>query len=792
MKKTGLLVLIFSFAQFSFAGEGMWLPQLLKSLNEAEMQGMGMKMTAEDIYSVNKGSLKDAIVHFGGFCTSELISGEGLLLTNHHCGYGQIQSHSSIANNYLKDGFWAPSKKEELPNTGLTATFIVRIEDVSETILAGVGDHMDEKESQSIVDKNIAALQKSYVVPSHQEIKIKPFFNGNQYFLFVTTTYRDVRLVGAPPESIGKFGSDTDNWIWPRHTGDFSLFRIYAGPDNLPADYSAQNIPFKPKHFLPISIDGVEEDDFTLVFGFPGRTNEYLSSYAVSQIVDVLDPAKIDIRDKALKIVDAEMRADEGVKIQYASKFARIANYWKKWIGEVQGLKSSGAVAKKQSFEKEFFKKTKTNPEWNTKYSTLLPQMKKLYTDIEPYAFTRDYYNEIFGRNIEILRVMGVVKKLAGYQEKNDLEGFNNYKKRVDGFLADFYKNYSPAIDQKVFASLMEMYFTKVDQQYISEIAQKELDKSNGDFELLATRFFAGSDVISEDRMTALLSASPQKMLAQLKADPIYRFHSSMADLYQEKVNAPYQELNDKIQKLQRKYMKALMEVFPNKRFYPDANSTMRVTYGQVKGYSPSDSVEYEYMTFLDGVMEKYKPGDYEFDVSPKLRELHRKRDYGQYATEDNKMPVCFIGSNHTTGGNSGSPAIDAHGNLIGLNFDRAWEGTMSDINYDPSICRNIMVDIRYVLFIVDKFAGASHLIEEMKLVHPKKAVSDISPEERERLLQEQRKMLSNPKVGSKGQKGGNKKNKQSIDPDSQDTNFIKMDPDELKKKAKKNSGGGR
>ncbi len=571
MKKTSLLVLIFSFAQFSFAGEGMWLPQLLKSLNEAEMQGMGMKMTAEDIYSVNKGSLKDAIVHFGGFCTSELISGEGLLLTNHHCGYGQIQSHSSIANNYLKDGFWAPSKKEELPNTGLTATFIVRIEDVSETILAGVGDHMDEKESQSIVDKNIAALQKSYVVPTHQEIKIKPFFNGNQYFLFVTTTYRDVRLVGAPPESIGKFGSDTDNWIWPRHTGDFSLFRIYAGTDNLPADYSAQNVPFKPKHFLPISIDGVEEDDFTLVFGFPGRTNEYLSSYAVSQIVDVLDPAKIDIRDKALKIVDAEMRANEGVKIQYASKFARIANYWKKWIGEVQGLKSSGAVAKKQSFEKEFFIKTKTNPEWNTKYSTLLPQMKKLYTDIEPYAFTRDYYNEIFGRNIEILRVMGVVKKLASYQEKDDIEGYNNYKKRVDGFLADFYKNYSPAIDQKVFASLMELYFTKVDKQYISEIAQKELDKSNGDFDLLATRFFAGSDVISEDRMTALLSASPKKMLAQLKADPIYRFHSSMADLYQEKVNTPYQELNDQIQKLQRKYMKALMEVFPNKRFYPAA-----------------------------------------------------------------------------------------------------------------------------------------------------------------------------------------------------------------------------
>lgn len=768
-----LFVLIATWTTSSFAGEGMWLPQLLKALNEGEMQQMGMKMTAEDIYSVNQGSLKDAIVHFGGFCTSELISSEGLLLTNHHCGYGQIQSHSSIGKNYLKDGFWAANKEEELANPGLFATFIVSIHDVTEDVLAGVDDKMDQKDRQSIIDKNLAAIKKAKVVKPYEEVKIRPFFNGNQYFLFVTMTYNDVRLVGAPPESIGKFGSDTDNWVWPRHTGDFSLFRIYAGPDNLPAEYNENNIPYTPKHFLPISLDGVSEDDFTLVFGFPGRTNEYLPSYAVEQIVDVLDPAKINIRDAALKIVDKEMRANEAVKIQYASKFARIANYWKKWIGEVQGLKSTGAVAKKKDFEEEFLTTVKTNGEWNKKYGRLLPKFEELYADIEPYAYARDYYNEIFGRNVEILSVMGAMHRLVDYHKNGDAGGFEKYRNRLNNRLPGFYKDYRPEIDQQVFAALMKMYFTDMKPEHISKDAQKMLKDANGDFEVLAAKVYGTTDAINEDRILALLKGAPDAIVNRLDNDPLFQFTGSMREVYKEKINTPYKKLNDQIQDLQRNYMKALMEVFPNRRFYPDANSTMRVTYGQVKGYSPSDSVDYDFMTYLSGVMEKYKPGDYEFDVSRKLIELYQQKDYGPYADEKGRMPVCFIGSNHTTGGNSGSPAIDAHGNLIGLNFDRAWEGTMSDINYDPSICRNIMVDIRYVLFVTDKYAGASHLVEEMTLVRPKTAPGESRTLEEEAMLQEaealekekqrqlenQRKMLNNQSIKN-NTKGAKQKGK--------------------------------
>ncbi|MEL6637149.1 MAG: S46 family peptidase [Bacteroidota bacterium] len=720
MKKTLLALLIASFSHLSFAGEGMWLPLLLKSLNEAEMQSMGMKMTAEDIYSVNQGSLKDAIVHFGGFCTSELISGEGLLLTNHHCGYGNIQSHSSVTNNYLKEGFWAASRGDELPNPGLTATFIVRIEDVTEAVLMGVGRKMDAKTRQSTIDKNIAALVDKTPLGQHEEVKVRPFFHGNQYFLFVTMTYEDVRLVGAPPESIGKFGSDTDNWVWPRHTGDFSLFRIYAAPDNMPAAYSENNVPFRPKHFLPISLDGVAEDDFTMVFGFPGRTNEYLPSYGVQQIMDVLDPAKIAIRDRALKIVDVEMRADEAVRIQYASKYARIANYWKKWIGEVQGLKTTNALGKKREFERAFDTRIHQEKKWHDIYHDILPDFERLYRQIEPYALVRDYYNEVVGRNVELLRVMGAMRRLAGYVEKDDRAGYDKYLGRVQGFLKGFYKDYRSEIDQKVFAALIELYFTEVDAQYLGTQALSATKVAQGDYEALAAQLYGSSMATQQDKVEALLAQDWKQVAAQLQADPLYQFTTSLSEAYETKVAPEYNALNEQIRELQRTYMKAMMEVFPNERFYPDANSTLRVTYGQVKGYTPSDTVSYDFMTYLSGVMAKYKPGDYEFDVSPKLTELYRKKDYGEYADAEGRMPVCFIGSNHTTGGNSGSPAIDAYGNLIGLNFDRVWEGTMSDINYDASICRNIMVDIRYVLFIIDKFADAGHLIEEMELVYPK------------------------------------------------------------------------
>ncbi|MFK7807644.1 MAG: S46 family peptidase [Saprospiraceae bacterium] len=719
--KTLLLCVSLSFCSPAvFAGEGMWLPLLLKALNEGEMQAMGMKMTAEDIYSVNKGSLKDAIVHFNGGCTSEIISPNGLLLTNHHCGYSQIQSHSTMEANYLRDGFWAKTLKDELPNNNLTATLISRIEDVTEQVLKGVTDDMTPKERQSAIDKNLEAVKSSAKMEAHEEAMIRPFYKGNQYYMFITVTYRDVRLVGTPPESVGKFGSDTDNWVWPRHTGDFSLFRIYAGPDNLPADYAENNKPYTPKHFLPISLDGVEKDDFTMIFGFPGRTNEYLPSYAIEQMVDVLNPSKIAIRQTALDIVEEEMRADEKVRLQYASKFASIANYWKKWIGESQGLKSTDAIGRKERFQDKMMEKAKNTPKFQ-KYVPYLGQFRELYKTIEPYALTRDYHNEVMGRNVELMRVAGYAARLVDLYEKDGAEGYNGFKGRLVPYLKGFYKDYVPRIDQKVFAALMEMYVENVPIKEMSKVVSSYQRKLMApDYQALGERMYSSTLLTKKMEMMKLLEGDPAKAVELLKKDPMVTFASELKAGYGEHVSPKLNETQDQLNELQRKYMKAQMEVMDDTRFYPDANGTLRVTYGKVDGYTPKDAVYYEPVTYLSGVVEKYVPDDYEFDMPKKLHELYMKKDYGPYADKNGKMPVCFIGTNHTTGGNSGSPAIDAHGNLIGLNFDRAWEGTMSDFNYDSSICRNIMVDARYLLFIIDKYAGATRLIDEMKLVHPK------------------------------------------------------------------------
>ncbi|MBI5915822.1 MAG: S46 family peptidase [Bacteroidetes bacterium] len=707
----------------------MWLPLLLGLLNEKEMQGMGMKMTAEDIYSVNQGSLKDAIVQFGGGCTAEVISGQGLLLTNHHCGFGQIQNHSSLEHNYLEDGFWAKTLKDELPNDGLTATFISRIEDVTAAALAGVTDDMDKKTRQSTIDKNLDAIKKSAQKEAWEDVMVRPFFNGNQYFMFVTVTYKDVRLVGAPPSSIGKFGADTDNWVWPRHTGDFSIFRIYADKDNRPAAYSPDNVPLKPKHFLPISLDGVKEGDFTLVFGFPGRTNEYLPSYAVQQLVDVLDPARIAVRDKTLAIWDGAMRSDAQVKIQYASKQAGLANAWKKWEGEVLGLRRTKAVKKKQQYEAEFMKIVTVNPAF-AKYQNLLGEFGQLYKDIEPYAEAKAYYDEILGSNVEILRLAGRFANLLKAYDKNGEAGMADEVKGLKTWLEGFYKDYRPEIDQRVFAAHMEMLEKHAGKDFQTETLAQMLANAGGSYEKLAEDLFKNTFILDPANANAVLGKTYEEIYKAVALDPACQLVANLRDTYNQKIAVKYNEYNDRTEALQQTYMKAQMEVFPNRKFYPDANGTMRVSYGKVQGYQPQDGVTFASQTYLDGVMEKYVPGDYEFDVPARLRELYEKKDYGQYG-ENGKLPVCFIGSNHTTGGNSGSPAIDASGNLIGLNFDRVWEGTMSDYNYDISLCRNIMVDARYVLFIIDKYAGAGHLVKEMKLVHPKKSGGEVKKTEK-------------------------------------------------------------
>ena len=688
------IVLLFISLQTSAQQGGMWIPSLLNGMNEQEMQALGSKLTAKDIFDVNNSSLKDAIGHFNGGCTSEVISPKGLLLTNHHCGFSQIQSHSSIENDYLKDGFWAMTLAEELPNEGLYVDFIVRIEDVTTKVLNGVNDGMTAQVRQSFVDSNINAVKKAAVVEPWHKIKIKPFFKGNQYLLFVFERFEDIRLVGAPPTSIGKFGSDTDNWVWPRHTGDFSIFRIYANKNNRPSKYSIDNVPYTPKHFLPISLDGVEEGDFTMVFGFPGRTNEYLPAVAIEQLTEKINPSNIAVREAALKVMDAYMKSNDTIRIQYASKQARIANYWKKWIGENKGLKKSKAIAKKREFEAEFTKKI-IEKGLEVQYGSLLEEFESAYAEFNNINMLRSRFTEVFIRNNELMKIMFRLTQMedAAYNQ----ESFNKAKAYMISTLKGIHKNYNAELDRAIFNEIMPLYTDEVNDRIYDKTSFTNLDSA-----------------------LVVLEGSPSQVIQRINEDAAYQYAKPYIMEFYTRIEPEYQSKKSNINAIQKDYMQALMQVMPNERYFPDANGTLRVTYGQVKGYEPRDAVYYKPISYLDGVIEKYEPDDYEFDAPAKLLELYETQDYGQYADSNGKLPVCFLGTNHTTGGNSGSPAIDAHGNLVGLNFDRVWEGTMSDYYYDAEICRNIMVDLRYILFIVDKFAGATHLIEEMTLVHPK------------------------------------------------------------------------
>lgn len=717
-KRVISIFLLLCFAKFIFAGEGMWLPILLKALNEKEMKSMGMKISAEDIYSINKGSLKDAIVQFGGGCTAEIISDQSLLLTNHHCGFGYIQSHTTLEQNYIRDGFWAGAPNVELPCPGLTAMLIVSMQDVTSSVLEGVDKSWNENKRRNKVDENIEKLKLTFPKQKDQDLIFRAFYNGNQYFAFVTEVFKDVRLVGAPPESIGKFGADTDNWVWPRHTGDFSLFRIYAGKDNRPAEYSKENVPYKPKHFLPISMSGVKEGDFTMVFGFPGRTTEYLIQEGARQQIEVLNPVRISLRDKTLKILDKHMRADERAKIQYASKYAGIANAWKKWIGENQGMKTTQGLEKKMKADQDFQNRVNSNPAF-VGYKNLIADMEFLYRRLEPFAKSREYYAETFNRNIDLIDYYQLQKQLIDIYEGRGEKTFNSKKAEVLANLEGYFKDFNADIDQEIFAALLEQFHKEMNPAFVFNYLKDELKKYNNDYKAFAKDLYSSSNLTNRDSFAAIMSLDYKPWIAKVKSDRLWTFYEEMNYYVASDITKNCGDLEDQIAELKRKHMAALMEVMPEKKFYPDANSTLRITYGKVEGYKPRDGVHYLTKTTLDGVMEKYIPGDYEFDVPKRLQYLYKNKDYGIYG-EDGKMPLAFIGSNHTTGGNSGSPAIDAHGNLIGLNFDRVWEGTMSDINYDPSICRNIMVDVRYILFIIDKFANAPWIVKEMKLVYPK------------------------------------------------------------------------
>lgn len=713
------LLLPLCFLPALLPAQGMWMPQLLEKQNEKEMQALGLKLDADDLYSPTQPSVKDAICQLGG-CTAEVISPQGLLLTNHHCGLDAVQSLSTMEHNYVEDGFWAKTLAEELPCAGLTATFISRIEDVTALALIGVTDLMDERSRQAQIEKNIAQIKSNTKKEKWEELLVKPFYAGNQFFLFVTVTYTDIRFVGAPPASIGKFGADTDNWVWPRHTGDFSLLRVYAGADNHPAPYSTGNVPLKPRHFLPISLDGVQEGDFTMVYGFPGTTNEYLPAAGVQQTAEVLDSVRVAVRDQALKIMDDFMRRDSSVDLAYISRQSGIANSWKKWLGEMQGLKTYRALEKKRAYEAEFTRRIQLDKDWSYKYGNVLPRLEEHYKTLQPYVRAREFFLETLVRDNELFGQVSNAQAWIESYEKSGENAFASKIRQVRGEMEEFYKDYHPEVDQAINTALLEMLGKNLPDAW-GAAPLKAAAAEHGGYAGLTDFLFKNSAFASRQKMLALLDEKPANVYQTLKNDPAYQLWKSISDAYAAQVQPKLSELQPSISLLQRQYMAAQMAVFKENRFFPDANSTLRVTYGKVRGYSPRDAVNYDFQTDLDGVMEKYKPHDYEFDVPQRLIDLWKAKDYGPYATADGRMPVAFTASNHTTGGNSGSPALDANGNLIGCNFDRVWEGTMSDLNYDPAICRNIMVDARYILFIIDKYAGAGYLLKEMQLVKGKR-----------------------------------------------------------------------
>ena len=695
------------------ADEGMWIPVLIEKYNIRLMQENGFKLTAEDIYSINRASMKDAVVLFGGGCTGEFISDKGLIITNHHCGYSYIQSHSTLEHDYLSDGFWAATAADELPNPRLTITILKYMEDVTSRVLNGVTDDMDKEKRDALINANITAINAEAVRGTHYASAVRPFFLGNQYFLIVNEVFRDVRLVGAPPSAIGKFGGDTDNWVWPRHTGDFSLFRVYADKENKPAAYAADNVPYRPAYHFPVSLAGVKEGDFTMVFGYPGRTQEYAPSYHIRMLKDVIYPKQVEIRGRKISVMEQEMAKDPLVRIKYSGKSFGLANGWKKWIGEIQSLEKMNGVARKEAFEDEFRKWVAADPERVKKYGTILDEYASIYETYTHNYLVNTYTNEVFGSSgVEPAALASAFRRAVEMAAKKD-SGLDAELKRLQEYADGFFRNYDRNVSEKLFVAVMDLYGKNIEPEWQSDAYRELAASCGGDFGSVAVKLFDRAVFTDENRVRELLARFDPK---KVEKDPFYRMAVSASNLIDSRIKENMVAADTRLAELNKLYMAAQMEKGSDRIFYPDANSTLRLAYGKVMGYDSRDAVYHKHQTTLTGVMEKDNPEIYDYDVPDRLRELYEKKDFGRYGVNGD-VPVCFIANNHTTGGNSGSPVLNAEGHLIGVNFDRAWEGVASDIMYNPRQSRNISLDIRYALFIIDKFAGAGYLIDEMTLV---------------------------------------------------------------------------
>ena len=694
--------------------EGMWLPMFVERLNYVDMQKMGLHLTADELYSINHSSLKDAIVSLGGFCTAEVVSPEGLLFTNHHCGYAAIQEHSSVDHDYLTDGFWAMSKAEELPNEGLFVMFLNRMEDKTREVLGVVTADMDETARNAAISKKVEELRKEATDNGKYTVELKSFFNGNEFYMFVYQRFNDIRLVGAPPSSIGKFGGDTDNWMWPRHTGDFSIFRIYTAPDGSPAKYSKDNVPMTPKHFLPVSVKGYKKNDFAMIWGYPGRTDRYMNSWTVDATLNDIDPVIVKVFEKVLEKQKEGMDADNAVRIQYASSYASLANTWKNKLGEARDLKRLNVVQKKQETEAKLQQWINADAQRKAKYGDVLGTFADIYKQYKDQnIFAQMYYNQFSLRLSSALSFPGQATAIETAL-KTGAKG-DDLKKQMAKYKETskaHFKEYNNAIEQNIAVALLTLYRANIPTAQQPSIYQVIDKKYKGDINKYVAEMFKNSIFCTEAKFNAFLE---KPNLKKFQNDPALFLYNSFTDNVK-KVQAVNMELSAKNRKAQRLFLEALREMEPSKSFYPDANSTMRMTYGKVLGYNPADGVHYNYYTTLDGVMAKEDPTNEEFIVPAKLKELYNKKDYGRYG-EDGKLYTCFLTDNDITGGNSGSPVINGNGELIGLAFDGNWEAMSGNILFEPALQRTISVDVRYVLFVIDKYAGATNLIKELKIV---------------------------------------------------------------------------